>query len=102
MPGRTPVYLPTRKEDPMSPDDPHHGTVRGYNKHYRDNESPCDPCRAAKREESSKLRKFKDDDVALTDGAWRFDPFRRVQVWVPSAGIPAAREPEPEPDAPLP
>lgn len=24
-----------------------------------------------------------DSAETLTEGAWRFDPFRRVQVWVP-------------------
>lgn len=33
------------------------------------------------------------DKFALPEGEWRFDPFRRIKVWVPSAVV------EPEPDA---
>lgn len=31
-----------------------------------------------------------EDDTALPEGDWRFDPFRRVQVWVPKPPPPPA------------
>ena len=34
------------------------------------------------------LAAFAEDDIALTDGAWRFDPFKRIQVWVPAEPTP--------------
>lgn len=78
----------------MTPEDPRHGTTRGYSQHYRDNEPPCDPCRDAKKLEASKRREYEDDDIALTEGAWRFDPFRRIRVWVPEPFTPPTSAPK--------
>lgn len=41
----------------MSPDDPRHGTRRGYQAHRKDGENACGPCRAAHSEYQRKYDK---------------------------------------------
>lgn len=41
------------------------------------NAATCIPCRKLERIDQPS------DEHALTGGAWRYDPARRVQVWVP-------------------
>jgi len=66
----------------MRPDDPRHGTWAGYQAHRKVREKACDLCRVAANQ---RARDYEDrEPIGLTDGAWRFDPFRRVQIWVPA------------------
>jgi len=41
----------------MSPDDPRHGTDAGYQRHRKDGEAACGPCRTAKADVQRKRRK---------------------------------------------
>lgn len=65
-------------------------------------ERPCTICGEAttsKYGAHQKCRMFEaepEPDDGLGEGDWRFDPFRRVQIWVPKP-LP---EPEPEPQWP--
>jgi hypothetical protein len=40
----------------MTPDDPRHGTYAGYQRHRKDDEDACAPCRAANNEYTRKIR----------------------------------------------
>lgn len=76
----------------MKTDDPRHGTWAGYQAHRRDDEKACSRCLAAANQ---RVRDYVGrEPIALTDGAWRFDPFRRVQVWVPDPAAEKATEEE--------
>lgn len=47
-------------DERMTPDDPRHGTSAGYQRHRKDDEPACGPCRAAQAE---KTRRFREDPV---------------------------------------
>ena len=63
----------------MKPDDPRHGTSRGYQTHLRHGETACLPCRRAGGQRAAEQRARELEDVALIDGAWvRSGP---ILVW---------------------
>lgn len=90
----------------MNPRDPRHGTMAGNHKHYRDGETPCEPCRRANAErmtarrqrlaevdEPSFERHFglleADDILDESRGRWAPRPGSGgVQVWVPNPPTP--------------
>ena len=60
--------------------DPRHGTSAGYQKHRRDGEEACDPCRIAKSARSADERHRDTEEVALTGGSWQ--PRDGIMRWV--------------------